>query len=230
MQKIYQGKTKDVYQLNDGNIQLYFKDDVTGKDGVFDPGANEVGLQIKDNGYYGLLMSKILFEKIEAAGIKTHYIAANLEERTMVVKDVDFFGKGIEVICRMKATGSFIRRYGDYIADGTKLDYYVEVSLKDDEKGDPFIDQELLETFEILKPGEYDILKDMTKAITKIIEKELANKGLELIDIKLEFGRDKEGNIILIDEVSGGNMRVYDKEGKSVKPIELSKILANSEM
>ena len=230
MQKIYQGKTKDVYQLNDGNIQLYFKDDVTGKDGVFDPGANEVGLQIKDNGYYGLLMSQILFEKIEAAGIKTHYIAANLEERTMVVKDVDFFGKGIEVICRMKATGSFIRRYGDYIADGTKLDYYVEVSLKDDEKGDPFIDQELLETFEILKPGEYDILKDMTKAITKIIEKELANKGLELIDIKLEFGRDKEGNIILIDEVSGGNMRVYDKEGKSVKPIELSKILANSEM
>lgn len=230
MQKIYQGKTKDVYQLNDGNIQLYFKDDVTGKDGVFDPGANEVGLQIKDNGYYGLLMSQILFEKIEAAGIKTHYISANLEERTMVVKDVDFFGKGIEVICRMKATGSFIRRYGDYIADGTKLDYYVEVSLKDDEKGDPFIDQELLETFEILKPGEYDILKDMTKAITKIIEKELANKGLELIDIKLEFGRDKEGNIILIDEVSGGNMRVYDKEGKSVKPIELSKILANSEM
>lgn len=227
MQKIYQGKTKDVYQLNDGNIQLYFKDDVTGKDGVFDPGANEVGLQIKDNGYYGLLMSKILFEKIEAAGIKTHYISANLEERTMVVKDVDFFGKGIEVICRMKATGSFIRRYGDYIADGTKLDYYVEVSLKDDEKGDPFIDQELLETFEILKPGEYDILKDMTKAITKIIEKELANKGLELIDIKLEFGRDKEGNIILIDEVSGGNMRVYDKEGKSVKPIELSKILAD---
>ena len=227
MQKIYQGKTKDVYQLNDGNIQLYFKDDVTGKDGVFDPGANEVGLQIKDNGYYGLLMSKILFEKIEAAGIKTHYIAANLEERTMVVKDVDFFGKGIEVICRMKATGSFIRRYGDYIADGTNLDYYVVVSLKDDEKGDPFIDQELLETFEILKPGEYDILKDMTKAITKIIEKELANKGLELIDIKLEFGRDKEGNIILIDEVSGGNMRVYDKEGKSVKPIELSKILAD---
>ena len=227
MQKIYQGKTKDVYQLNDGNIQLYFKDDVTGKDGVFDPGANEVGLQIKDNGYYGLLMSKLLFEKIENSGIKTHYISANLEERTMVVKDVDFFGKGIEVICRMKATGSFIRRYGDYIADGTKLDYYVEVSLKDDEKGDPFIDQELLETFEILKPGEYDILKDMTKAITKIIEKELANKGLELIDIKLEFGRDKEGNIILIDEVSGGNMRVYDKEGKSVKPIELSKILAD---
>ena len=227
MQKIYQGKTKDVYQLNDGNIQLYFKDDVTGKDGVFDPGANEVGLQIKDNGYYGLLMSKILFEKIEAAGIKTHYISANLEERTMVVKDVDFFGKGIEVICRMKATGSFIRRYGDYIADGTKLDYYVEVSLKDDEKGDPFIDQELLETFKILKPGEYHILKDMTKAITKMIEKELANKGLELIDIKLEFGRDKEGNIILIDEVSGGNMRVYDKEGKSVKPIELSKILAD---
>ena len=78
---------------------------------------------------------------------------------------------------------------------------------------------------------ELDLIKQRLKLnireYTKIIEKELANKGLELIDIKLEFGRDKEGNIILIDEVSGGNMRVYDKEGKSVKPIELSKILAD---
>ena len=227
MEKIYQGKTKDVYQLEDGNIKLYFKDDVTGKDGVFDPGANEVGLSIKDNGYYGLLMSQLLFEKVEGAGIRTHYISADLEEKSMTVRPVDFFGKGLEVICRLKATGSFMRRYGDYIAEGSPLDYYVEVSLKDDEKGDPFIDQELLEKLNILKKGDYSILKTMTQEITKIIEKEIAAKGLELIDIKLEFGRDKEGNIILIDEISGGNMRVFDGQGKSVKPIELSKILAS---
>ncbi len=225
MQKIYEGKTKTVYKLEDGNVQLFFKDDVTGVDGVFDPGANEVGLQIKDNGYYGLLMSQLLFQRVEEAGIKTHYVTASPEERTMVVKPVDIFGKGLEVICRLKATGSFIRRYGDYIAEGTPLDYYVEISLKDDAKGDPFIDKELLEKLNILKSGEYETLRNMTREITKIVEKEIAAKGLELIDIKLEFGRDKEGNVILIDEISGGNMRVFDKNGQSVKPIELSKIL-----
>ncbi len=224
MQKIYEGKTKTVYQLDDGNVKLFFKDDVTGKDGVFDPGENQVGLTIKDNGYYGLLMTKLMFEKIEQAGISTHYISANPDERTMTVKPVTVFGKGIEVICRLKATGSFIRRYGEYAKDGDILDYYVEVSLKDDEKGDPFISEELLEKFKILDKDEYKTLEKATKDITKIIQKTIEDKKLELIDIKLEFGRDKQGNIVLIDEISGGNMRVY-KDGKSVKPIELSKIL-----
>ncbi|MGP1411668.1 phosphoribosylaminoimidazolesuccinocarboxamide synthase [Peptoanaerobacter stomatis] len=224
MQKIYEGKTKTVYQLDDGNIKLFFKDDVTGKDGVFDPGENQVGLTIKDNGYYGLLMTKLMFEKIEQTGISTHYISANPDERTMTVKPVTVFGKGIEVICRLKATGSFIRRYGEYAKDGDILDYYVEVSLKDDEKGDPFISEELLEKFKILDKDEYKTLEKATKDITKIIQKTIEDKKLELIDIKLEFGRDKQGNIVLIDEISGGNMRVY-KDGKSVKPIELSKIL-----
>lgn len=142
----------------------------------------------------------------------------------MTVKPVTVFGKGIEVICRLKATGSFIRRYGEYAKDGDILDYYVEVSLKDDEKGDPFISEELLEKFKILDKDEYKTLEKATKDITKIIQKTIEDKKLELIDIKLEFGRDKQGNIVLIDEISGGNMRVY-KDEKSVKPIELSKIL-----
>ncbi|MGP1567347.1 MAG: phosphoribosylaminoimidazolesuccinocarboxamide synthase [Peptoanaerobacter stomatis] len=224
MQKIYEGKTKTVYQLDDGNIKLFFKDDVTGKDGVFDPGENQVGLTIKDNGYYGLLMTKLMFEKIEQTGISTHYISANPDERTMTVKPVTVFGKGIEVICRLKATGSFIRRYGEYAKDGDILDYYVEVSLKDDEKGDPFISEELLEKFKILDKDEYKTLEKATKDITKIIQKTIEDKKLELIDIKLEFGRDRQGNIVLIEEISGGNMRVY-KDEKSVKTIELSKIL-----
>ena len=118
MNKIYEGKTKTVYQLADGNVQLYFKDDVTGKDGVFDPGENQVGLSIKDNGYYGLLMTQMMFEKMGAAGIPTHYISANPEERTMVVQPITVFGQGIEVICRLKSTGSFMRRYSSYIAEG----------------------------------------------------------------------------------------------------------------
>ena len=131
MKKIYEGKTKTVYQLDDGNVKLFFKDDVTGKDGVFDPGENQVGLTIKDNGYYGLLMSKLMFEKIEQAGISTHYISANPDERTMTVKPVTVFGKGIEVICRLKATGSFIRRYGEYVKNCLKsLKYLKKMSTK----------------------------------------------------------------------------------------------------
>lgn len=225
MQKIYEGKTKDVYQLSDGNVQLLFKDDVTGKDGVFDPGENQVGLTIKDNGYYGLLMSKLMFEKIEAEGIPTHYVSANPEERTMVVRPVKLFGKGIEVICRLKATGSFMRRFGEYCKEGTVLDYFVEVTLKDDAKGDPIITAELLERFGILEQGEYARLAEMTVGIAKILEREIAAKGLELIDLKLEYGKGADGTLMLVDEVSGGNMRVYDANGKSVAPIELSKIL-----
>lgn len=224
MELTYKGKTKDVYKLEDGNNLLVFKDNVTSSNGVFDPGANVSELTIKDNGYYGLLMSEYFFKLFEQEGIKTQYVSSDMENRTMTVKPVTFFGKGIEVICRLAATGSFMRRYGGYATEGQKLDYYTEISLKDDERGDPFISEELLILFDILKPGEYDIIKEMNIKITKIIERELAQKGIELIDLKLEFGRDKNGEILLIDEVSGGNMRAY-KDGKSLEPIELSKII-----
>lgn len=224
MKKLYEGKTKTVYQLPSGDIQLFFKDDVTGTDGVFDPGANKAELVIQDNGYYGLLLTKYFFEQLEEKGIATHYLESNLENRTMNVMPVTFFGKGIEVICRLEATGSFIRRYGAYANDGDTLDYYAEISLKDDDRGDPFISQELLEHFSILEPGEYQHLIAETKKITRILNGILTEKGLELIDLKLEFGKDKNGNIILIDELSGGNMRVY-KDRKSIDPISLTKLV-----
>lgn len=227
MKKLYEGKTKTVYELPSGNIQLFFKDDVTGSNGVFDPGANKAELVIKDNGYYGLLLTKYFFELLGEKGIATHYIGSDTENRTMEVKPISQFGKGIEVICRLEATGSFIRRYGAYAEDGDKLDYYVEVSLKDDDRGDPFISKELLEHFGVLKGEEYDHLVEETKKITKVVNDVVKSKGMELIDIKLEFGKDLDGNIILIDELSGGNMRVY-RDRKSVEPIELSKIITES--
>lgn len=224
MKLIYEGKTKNVYELDNKTKRLFFKDDMTGTDGEFDPGANTVGLKVKDAGYYGLKMSKFLFEKLEAEGIKTHYIAADLAERTMDVQDVSFFGQGIEVICRYVATGSFIRRYGKYMEDGTSLDSFVEISLKDDERGDPFISEELLRLFGILKAGEYTKIVDATRAISHILKEELAKYNIELLDIKLEFGKNSRGEILLIDEVSGGNMRTY-RNGKKLSPIELAKII-----
>ena len=139
MKLIYTGKTKDVFALDNGNYLLKFKDDVTGENGVFDPGANTVGLSIAGVGDVNLRMSVYFFEKLKAAGIKTHYVRANLADTTMEVLPAKVFGKGLEVICRHRAVGSFFRRYGDYIEEGAPLPAYVEMTFKDDAKGDPLV-------------------------------------------------------------------------------------------
>jgi len=223
MKLIYKGKTKDVYDNGDGNYLLQFKDDVTGTDGKFDPGANTVGLTIEGVGKSGIRLTEFFFKKIEEAGIPTHFVSADAEKAQMVVRPATMFGKGLEVICRLKAVGSFLRRFGDYCVNGQDLDYLVETTLKDDERGDPPITKDQLDMLGILTAEEYEILKDLTKRITRIIRDELAKKGMELYDIKFEFGR-VDGKIMLIDEISGGSMRAY-KDGKSVEPLEIPVIL-----
>ena len=218
---IYTGKTKNVYKLDNGNCLLKFKDDCTGKDGVFDPGENSVGLTIEGVGDVNLRMSIYFFEKINAAGILTHYVSANLEDTTMEVLPAKVFGKGLEVICRNKAVGSFIRRYGALIESGADLPSYVETTLKDDEKGDPLITKDALVAIGVMTDAQYEDLKSMTQQITKIVADDLAEKGLELYDIKFEFGYDPEGRVMLIDEVASGNMRVY-KDGEYIDPMTLN--------
>lgn len=219
------GKTKDVYQLEDGNLLLKFKDDVTGEDGVFDPGANKVGLTIEGMGRSGLRLTKYFFELLEEKGIPTHYIDADIEEATMTVKQAKLFGNGLEVICRFRAVGSFLRRYGMYAKEGQPLDGYVEITLKDDERNDPLITEDALYMLGILTPDEYKRLKELTLKISNIVKDELAKKGIELYDIKLEFGRvGEEGEITLIDEISGGSMRAY-KDGKYIEPFELERMI-----
>ncbi|MFY9213600.1 MAG: phosphoribosylaminoimidazolesuccinocarboxamide synthase [Tissierellaceae bacterium] len=221
----YRGKTKDVYELEDGNYLLKFKDDVTGKDGVFDPGANTVGLTIEGVGKAGISLTKYFYEKLNDMGIPTHYIDSDIENATMTVLPAKMFGHGVEVICRYRAVGSFIRRYGLYAQEGQELDAYVEVTLKDDEREDPLITDDALEMLGIMTKEEYRTLVDLTKRIAQVVKDELAKKGMELYDIKFEFGRVGEDNhIALIDEVSGGNMRAY-KDGKRVDPLELERII-----
>ena len=223
MKLVYTGKTKDVFALENGNCLLKFKDDCTGKDGVFDPGENSVGLTIEGVGDVNLRMSIYFFEKINAAGIRTHYVNANLDDTTMEVLPAKVFGKGLEVICRNKAVGSFIRRYGDLIESGADLPSYVETTLKDDAKGDPLITKDALVAIGVMTAEQYEDLKDMTQKITKIVADDLKEKGLELYDIKFEFGYDPAGNVMLIDEVASGNMRVY-KDGEYVDPMTLNKL------
>lgn len=224
MNLIYSGKTKDVYAVDDEKVLLKFKDDVTGEDGVFDPGANTVGLSIKGVGQSGLRVTTFFFEKLREQEIPTHFVTSNIEEVTMTVKKAEMFGKGVEVICRYRAVGSFLKRYGAYCEEGQPLDAFVEVTLKDDDRNDPPINEDGLEQLGILTRKEYNELETITKQVCGIVKDELAAKGLELYDIKLEFGRDMQGNVMVIDEISGGNMRVY-KDGKVILPMDLEKLI-----
>jgi len=219
MKLVYEGKTKTVYDLGNGYYLLKFKDDATGTDGVFDPGANTVGLSIEGLGRGGLRLTEFFYKKINEAGFPTHFVSADIEKAEMTVLPAEYFGDGLEVICRYRAVGSFMRRYGAYAQEGQKLDALVEITLKDDDRGDPPISRDALEMLGIMSGGEYDALKELTRKITGLIKDILAAKGMELYDIKLEFGRVGD-RIILIDEVSGGNMRVY-KDGEIVGPLDL---------
>ncbi len=227
MKKLYEGKTKDVYELDNGNYQLEFKDDCTGKDGVFDPGENTVGLTIEGIGKANLQTSIRYFELLKKAGIKTHYVSADIENAKMEVLPAKVFGKGLEVICRLRATGSFIRRYGDYIKDGDELPGgYVEATIKDDDRGDPLITKEGLEALGIMSGELFDSMKEQTLLISKIVAEDLKSMGLELWDIKFEFGYNS-GEVILIDEIASGNMRVY-RNGAILPPVELTKIILSA--
>lgn len=225
MKLVYAGKTKNVYELENGYYLLKFKDDVTGEDGIFDPGSNTIGLTIEGVGRASLRLTKFFFEALQAEGIPTHYIDANIEEATMTVRPAKLFGKGLEVICRHRAVGSFYRRYGDYVQEGQPLDAFVEVTLKDDAREDPPITEDALDILGILSKEEYQVLKNLTQKIANVVKSELAKKGIELYDIKFEFGRvGEEQQIVLVDEISGGNMRAY-KDGKHIQPLDLEKLM-----
>ena len=224
MKLVYTGKTKNVFELENGNYLLKFKDDCTGKDGVFDPGENSVGLTIEGVGDVNLRMTKYFFDKINEAGIRTHFVKANLEDTTMEVLPATVFGKGLEVICRYKAVGSFFRRYGQYIEQGADLPAYVEMTFKNDELGDPLVTKDGLVVLGVMTEEQYDDIKTMTQQITKIVADDMAEKGLDLYDIKFEFGYDADGKVMLIDEIASGNMRVY-KDGEYIDPMTLSELL-----
>ena len=121
------------------------------------------------------------------------------------------------------AVGSFIRRYGEYIAEGADLPAYVETTFKNDALGDPLVTKDALVALGVMTEAQYDAIKEETQKITQIVADDLKEKGMVLYDIKFEFGYDAQGNVMLIDEVASGNMRVY-KDGQYVDPMTLSQL------
>ena len=223
MKLLYQGKTKDVFLLDDNTYLLKLKDDATGKDGVFDPGENSVGLSIEGLGRESLRLSRYYFEYLEKAGVPTHYISSDPDASSMNVRAAKVFGKGLEVICRFKAVGSFLRRYGDYVEEGQELGGFVEFTLKNDDRQDPPITKDGLLLLGIMTDSEYETCKALTLRAAVLLKEDMAKKGVELYDLKFEFGK-VDGKVILIDEISGGNFRAY-KDGRRLEPMELTGLL-----
>jgi|SRR5690625_1612436 len=222
MKKIYTGKTKDVYEIDKHHVLLQFKDDATGKDGVFDPGADSVGLTIPGSGRANVKLTSFFFEKFKEEKIPTHFVSSNIDQAQIRVKKASMLGKGIEVIVRYRAVGSFLRRYGDYCSEHDPLNGIIEFTIKDDKRKDPPISKDALIALAIVTKEEYEKIIHLTNKVATIVKDEFKKRNLNLYDIKFEFGRDPEtGEIILIDEISAGNMRVYQNK-QQIDPTSLN--------
>lgn len=222
--KLYKkGKTKDVYLLDDGNYLLKFKDTVTGHPGgEKDPGGNSVVGEVEGVGRNAIRTTVYFFELLKKNNIPTHYVSSRPDNNEMTVRPAAVFGKGLEFVYRFTATGSFVKRFGDYCKDGDRIDVF-EVTLKDDERNDPPVTKEILSALKLLTEEQYESIKSQTRQICEVIKADLKKKGLDLIDIKLEFG-NVGNSVMLIDEISGGNMRVY-KDGKKLDYNTLSELI-----
>lgn len=223
MKLIKRGKTKDVFETDDHNYLLVFKDTVTGHiGGEKDPGGNSVVGEVEGTAFNALKVTDYYFKLIRANKIPTHFISCDPAAKTMLVRPAKMFGNGLEFVLRYVAAGSFIRRFGGYCREGQELPEIFEVTLKDDDRNDPPISRSMLDALNIMTAAQYDACELETKRICKLIKDDLSKRGLTLYDIKLEFGI-VDGKVMLIDEISGGNMRVY-RNGKKLSYDELSEL------
>lgn len=214
MTLIHDGKTKSVYAHDDNHVKIVFKDDVTGTEEGVDPGGNTVVGSIAGKGLAALKQSIYFFELLARHGVPTHFVSAEVGERALIAKKATW--NGLEFVVRFKAFGSFIRRYGKYAQEGADLGGLVEITLKDDERGDPLIVDEAIDALGLLSLEQVHEAKRLVRKAAEVIRQDLAAKGLELLDMKFECGTVGD-QLIIIDDVSTDNMRVV-KDGKSVDP------------
>ncbi|MGJ7045047.1 phosphoribosylaminoimidazolesuccinocarboxamide synthase [Thermoanaerobacterium thermosulfurigenes] len=200
---LYEGKAKKVYKTTDEDYYIIeYKDDATAFNGI------KKGT-IQNKGVLNNEISAILFELLEKEGIPTHYVK-KLNDREMLVKSVKIYP--IEVLIRNYAAGSISKRLG--IEEGTKLKRTVlEFCYKNDELGDPFINEYHIEAMELATKEEVETIKEYSFKINDILSKFFTSKNIILVDFKLEFGKSKDG-IVLADEISPDTCRFWDSVTK----------------
>ena len=208
---IKQGKTKNVYQGPGGNIVLEFTDRVTGDaaSGELDPGGNDRLGEQPGKSELAFKIALHYFRLLQQRSLPTHFIDACDERRLLLARPSRMFGNGIEWIYRSVASGSFVRRYGMYIKEGAPILPYMETSLKDDERGDPFVTPQVLQLLGIMPQQAYDACVQLCSNVFALVASDMLSLGLALWDMKIELGLDADGRIMVIDEISPDCMRVY---------------------
>ena len=197
---LYEGKAKKIFSTeNDNEFVVYYKDDATAFNG-------EKKAEISSKGILNNKISTIMFEELAKEGIESHFIKS-LSDREMLVKKVEILP--LEVIVRNITAGSFCKRYG--VEEGIVLDTPIfEMSYKNDEFGDPLLNDDHAIALKLATKEEIDFLRSQTLKINEIMKKFFLKMDLKLVDFKLEFGKDVDGNIILADEISPDTCRLWD--------------------
>lgn len=223
MKKLYEGKTKNVLLDEEtGIVHLFFKDDATGENGVFDPGSNTVGGSVAGKGKVGLAVSSYFFELMEKNGIPTHYLGSDIDQGLMKVRNLTV--PRLEFVVRYFTAGSMCRRFT--LDEGIVFDPpYAEVTLKDDAQGDPLISERICIMKGLLVEGQYDEALAIVRKVGEVLKKELADMNLTLIDFKIEVGYDENGKIYVADEITPDIWRVRDENGNIPNQIECSKMI-----
>jgi len=223
MKTLYDGKTKTVLLDEAANeVHLLFKDSATGENGVFDPGSNTVGGSVDGKGKVGLAISKHFFELMEQNGIPTHYLGADVLAGLMKVRNLTV--PPLEFVLRYVSAGSMCRRFT--LEEGIAFEPpYLEVTLKDDEQGDPLISERLCLLKGILVAGQYDEALDVLVKVGEVLKNELASMDLALLDFKIEIGYDESGKMYVVDEITPDIWRVRDKDGKIPNQIDCAKAI-----
>lgn len=200
---IYSGKAKDILTTEDENVIIaQYKDQATALNGV----KKE---QIAGKGQLNNQISSLIFQKLNAAGVATHFIK-KISETEQLNKKVKIIP--LEVVLRNVTAGSFSKRFG--VKEGIQLEKpIVEFYYKNDDLDDPFINDEHVKFLKLANDEDIAYIKAETRRINKLLSDWFHQIGLKLIDFKLEFGFDKDGKIILADEFSPDNCRLWDAEG-----------------
>jgi len=202
LEQVYEGKAKKVFATDNPDLFIVdYKDDATAFNG--EKKGTIVGKGVINN-----RVTNHLMKLLESKGIPTHFVE-ELSERETLVKRVKIVP--IEVIVRNIAAGSLSKRLG--LAEGTKLASTVlEYCYKDDALGDPMINDYHIAAMNLASPAELEKISAYSFKVNKILAEYLKDLGIELIDFKLEFGRLKDGNIVLADEISPDTCRFWDSK------------------
>ena len=198
--QLYEGKAKKVYATADENLVIVsYKDDATAFNGL------KKGT-ISGKGVINNRMSNMLMQMLEKNGVPTHFVE-ELSERDTVVKKVSIVP--LEVIIRNISAGSFAKRYG--VEEGIVFDEpTIEFSYKNDDLGDPLINEYHALALKLATKAEIETIKSMAFRINELLKERFAKVNITLVDFKLEFGRLTDGTIVLADEISPDTCRFWD--------------------